>query len=133
MGKMQRLEEDKSKMEESEEIKELRKLKLEKIKFLKDEEDRLNEAKKLIIQSNSKMEYNIDTINLTSQERAKNIQVQRRIIEDQIKKGNFTYDFKLLREIDSKTVALYTLTAFAGAYLDNKKYFPRLEQQPNNG
>jgi len=36
---------------------------------------------------------------------------------------NFTYDFKLLREIDSKTVALYTLTAFAGAYLDNKKYF----------
>ena len=93
MGKMQRLEEDKSKMEESEEIKELRKLKLEKIKFLKDEEDRLNEAKKLIIQSNSKMDYNIDTINLTSQERAKNIQVQRRIIEDQIRKGNFTYDF----------------------------------------
>jgi len=93
MGKMQRLEEDKSKMEETEEIKELRKLKLEKIKFLKDEEDRLNEAKKLIVQSNSKMEYNIDTINLTSQERAKNIQVQRRIIEDQIKKGNFTYDF----------------------------------------
>ena len=93
MGQMKKIEEDKSKVEESEEIKELRKLKLEKIKFLKEEEDRLNETKKLIIQNNSKLEYNIDKINLTSQERAKNIQVQKKIIEDQIRKGNFTYDF----------------------------------------
>ena len=93
MGQMKKIEEDKSKVEESEEIKELRKLKLEKIKFLKEEEDRLNETKKLIIQNNSKLEYNIDKINLTSQERAKNIQVQKKIIEEQIRKGNFTYDF----------------------------------------
>ena len=44
------------------------------VKMLKEEEDRLNETKKLIIQNNSKLEYNIDKINLTSQERAKNIQ-----------------------------------------------------------
>ena len=93
MGQMKKIEEDKSKVEESEEIKELRRLKLEKIKFLKEEEDRLNETKKLIIQNNSKLEYNIDKINLTSQERAKNIQVQKKIIEEQIRKGNFTYDF----------------------------------------
>ena len=36
---------------------------------------------------------------------------------------SYTYDFKFLREIDSKTVALYTLTVFAGAYEPNKKYF----------
>lgn len=35
----------------------------------------------------------------------------------------YTYDFKLLREIDSKTVGLYTLTVFAGAYTSDKKYF----------
>ena len=93
MGQMKKIEEDKSKVEESEEIKELRRLKLEKIKFLKEEEDRINETKKLIIQNNSKLEYNIDKINLTSQERAKNIQVQKKIIEEQIRKGNFTYDF----------------------------------------
>ena len=93
MGQMKKIEEDKSKVKESEEIKELRRLKLEKIKFLKEEEDRLNETKKLIIQNNSKLEYNIDKINLTSQERAKNIQVQKKIIEEQIRKGNFTYDF----------------------------------------
>ena len=93
MGQMKKIEEDKSKVEESEEIKELRRLKLEKIKFLKEEEDRLNETKRMIIQNNSKLEYNIDKINLTSQERAKNIQVQKKIIEEQIRKGNFTYDF----------------------------------------
>ena len=37
--------------------------------------------------------------------------------------NSYTHDFKLLREIDSKTVALYTLTVFAGAYTSDKKYF----------
>ena len=36
---------------------------------------------------------------------------------------SYTYDFKFLHEIDSKTVGLYTLTVFAGAYEPNKKYF----------
>ena len=36
---------------------------------------------------------------------------------------SYTYDFKFLREIDPKTVGLYTLTVFAGAYEPNKKYF----------
>ena len=36
---------------------------------------------------------------------------------------SYTYDFKLLKEIDSLTVNLYTLTVFAGAYEPNKKYF----------
>ena len=35
----------------------------------------------------------------------------------------YTYDFKFIREIDSKTAGLYTLTVFAGAYTSNKKYF----------
>ncbi|MBQ9280667.1 MAG: hypothetical protein IJ207_00510 [Treponema sp.] len=35
----------------------------------------------------------------------------------------YTYDFKFLREIDPKTVGLYTLTVYAGAYEPNKKYF----------
>ena len=103
MDKMKKLEEDKIKNEETEEIKELRKLKLEKIKFLEEEEDRLNKAKKNAIQKNSKLEYDIDTINLTSKEKTKNIQVQRKIIEEQIRKGNFTFDFNnnmiLIRQI----------------------------------
>lgn len=37
--------------------------------------------------------------------------------------NSYTYDFKFLHEIDSKTVGLYTLTVFAGAYTSNKKYF----------
>ena len=37
--------------------------------------------------------------------------------------NSYTYDFKFLREIDSKTVGLYTLTVFAGAYESNRKYF----------
>ena len=37
--------------------------------------------------------------------------------------NSYTYDFKFIREIDSKTVGLYTLTVFAGAYTSNKKYF----------
>lgn len=37
--------------------------------------------------------------------------------------NSYTYDFKFLREIDSKTVGLYTLTVFASAYTSNKKYF----------
>ncbi len=36
---------------------------------------------------------------------------------------SYTYDFKYLHEIDSKTVGLFTLTVFAGAYESNKKYF----------
>ena len=36
---------------------------------------------------------------------------------------SYTYDFKFIREIDSKTVGLYTLTVFAGAYTSDKKYF----------
>lgn len=37
--------------------------------------------------------------------------------------NSYTYDFKFLRDIDSKTVGLYTLTVFAGAYTSEKKYF----------
>ncbi|WP_407427946.1 hypothetical protein, partial [Treponema sp.] len=37
--------------------------------------------------------------------------------------NSYTYDFKLIKEIDSLTVNLYTLTVFAGAYEPNKKYF----------
>ena len=37
--------------------------------------------------------------------------------------NSYTYDFKFVREIDSKTIGLYTLTVFAGAYTSNKKYF----------
>ena len=37
--------------------------------------------------------------------------------------NSYTYDFKFLRKIDSKTVGLFTLTVFAGAYTSNKKYF----------
>ena len=37
--------------------------------------------------------------------------------------NSYTYDFKFIREIDSKTVGLFTLTVFAGAYTSNKKYF----------
>ena len=36
---------------------------------------------------------------------------------------SYTYDFKYLREIDSKTAALFTLVVYAGAYEPNKKYF----------
>ena len=36
---------------------------------------------------------------------------------------SYTYDFKFVREIDSKTIGLYTLTVFAGAYTSDKKYF----------
>lgn len=37
--------------------------------------------------------------------------------------NSYTYDFKFIRQIDSKTVGLYTLTVFAGAYSSDKKYF----------
>ena len=36
---------------------------------------------------------------------------------------SYTYDFKFLRESDSNSVGLFTLTIFAGAYTSNKKYF----------
>lgn len=36
---------------------------------------------------------------------------------------SYTCDFKFLREIDSKTAGLYTLTVFTGAYSSDKKYF----------
>ena len=36
---------------------------------------------------------------------------------------SYTYDFKFLRKIDSKTAGLFTLTVFAGSYESNKKYF----------
>ena len=39
---------------------------------------------------------------------------------------SYTYDFKFLREIDSKTAALYTLVVYAGAYESNKKYFDEI-------
>lgn len=37
--------------------------------------------------------------------------------------NSYTYDFKFLRIIDSKTAGLFTLTVFAGAYTSNRKYF----------
>lgn len=39
---------------------------------------------------------------------------------------SYTYDFKYVREIDSKTLALYTLIVYAGAYETNKKYFDEI-------
>ena len=94
MDKMKRIENEKSKREEeSDEIKELRKLELEKIRLLKEEQEKLKKNKKLNSQDNIKFEYNIDTINLTNAEKAKNITIQRRIIEEQIRRGNFTIDF----------------------------------------
>ena len=36
---------------------------------------------------------------------------------------SYTYDFKFMRELDSKTAALYTMIVYAGAYEANKKYF----------
>ena len=92
MGDMRKIEDD-NKKEETEEIKELRKLKLEKIKFLKEEEEKIKAAKKIIEQSETNLRYNLDSINLTAQEKARKPQVQKKIIEDQIRKGNFTIDF----------------------------------------
>lgn len=44
---------------------------------------------------------------------------------------SYTCDFKFLREIDSKTAGLYTLTVFAGAYTGNKKYFDAIVKSFN--
>lgn len=103
MGQMKNIEENIfNKEEEPEEIKELRKLSLEKIKYLQ-EEEKIKAAKKKIIQDSLKMDYNIDNINLTNLEKSKNIKVQRKYIEEQIKKGNFTVDFNnniiLIRQV----------------------------------
>lgn len=57
---MKKIENEKSKREEeSDEIKELRKLELEKIRLLKEEQEKLNKNKKLNSQDNIKFEYNI--------------------------------------------------------------------------
>lgn len=40
--------------------------------------------------------------------------------------NSYTYDFKFLRKINSKSAGLYTLTVFAGAYTSNKKYFDEI-------
>ena len=89
---MKKIEIDKNKKEEPDEIKELRKLELERIRLLKEEEE-LKKNKKRGNQEEIKYVYNLDTINLTKRDRGKNVQAQRRIIEEQIKRGNFTIDF----------------------------------------
>ena len=102
MGEMKEIEEKKIKIEESEEIKELRKLKLEELKIEK-EEEKLKHARKLYFQNSLNFDYDLETINLTEREKSKNVQTQRKIIEDHIRKGNFTYDFNhniiLVRQI----------------------------------
>ena len=40
-----------------------------------------------------------------------------------VESNAYTYDFKFLRQVNSNTAALYTLTVFAGSYESNKKYF----------
>lgn len=92
MGDMKELEEKKVKIEETEEIKELRKLKLEELKLEKEEEEKLKHVRKLYSQNNLNFDYDLETINLTEREKSKNVQTQRKIIEEQIRKGNFTYD-----------------------------------------
>ena len=92
MDKMKKIEIDKNKKEEPDEIKELRKLELERIRLLKEEEE-LKKNKKRGNQEEIKYVYNLDTINLPKKDRGKNVQAQRRIIEEQIKRGNFTIDF----------------------------------------
>ena len=93
MEDMKEIEEKKTRQEEPQEIKELRKLKLEEIQLLKEEAEKSKIAKKLQSQNDSNFDYDLDSINLTALERAKNVQTQRKLIEDQIRKGNFTYDF----------------------------------------
>ena len=93
MDKMKKIEEYMNRNEEPEDIKELRKLEIEKIKYLKEEEEKIKAVKKLATQNNTKLEYDLDSINLTAQEKARNVQSQRKFIEEQIRKGNFTLDF----------------------------------------
>jgi hypothetical protein len=93
MEEMKDIEEKKTRKEESDEIKELRKLKLEQIQLLKEEEDKTKYAQNFISQNVSNFEYDLDSLNLTAFERARNVQIQRKLVEDQIRKGNFTYDF----------------------------------------
>ena len=93
MEDMKEIEEKKTRQEEPQEIKELRRLKLEEIQLLKEEEEKSKVAQKLMSQNDSNFEYDLDSINLTALERSKNVQTQRKLIEDQIRKGNFTYDF----------------------------------------
>ena len=92
MEDMKEIEEKVTKREEPEEIKQLRKLKLEEIQLLKEEEKRAKYTRK-ISQNDLNFNYDLDSINLTAFERAKNIKTQKKIIENEIKKGNFTYDF----------------------------------------
>lgn len=40
--------------------------------------------------------------------------------------NSYSYTFKFIREIDSKTIGLHTLTVFADAYESNKKYFDEI-------
>ena len=108
MDKMVELKETKIKIEEPEEIKELRKINLEKIKLLKDEEERLKATKKKYSKKNIEVAYDLDSINLTTQERTKNVQIQKKIVEDQIKKGNFAIDFNnkiiLVRQVKPESL-----------------------------
>ena len=107
MGEMKEIEEKKIIIEESEEIKELRKLKLEELKIEKEEEEKLKKARKLFSKSLD-FDYDLETINLTEREKSKNVQAQRKIIEEQIRKGNFTYDFNhkiiLVRQIKPESL-----------------------------
>ena len=93
MEEMKDIEEKKTRKEESDEIKELRKLKLEELQLLKEEEEKTKYAHNFISQNISNFEYDLDSLNLTAMERARNVQAQKKFVEDQIRKGNFTYDF----------------------------------------
>ena len=93
MEEMKDIEEKNKRKEESEEIKELRKLKLEEIQLLKEEEEKTKYAQNFISQNITNFEYDLDSLNLTAYEKARNVQTQRKLVEAQIRKGNFTYDF----------------------------------------
>ena len=77
MEDMKEIEEKVTKREEPEEIKQLRKLKLEEIKLLKEEKERAKYTRK-ISQNDLNFNYDLDSINLTAFERAKNIKTQKK-------------------------------------------------------
>ena len=92
MNSLKKIEEKNPKPPETEEIIELRKQKIEEIAKLKEEEalQKQKLAKKKII--NKDFNINNVKINLLNKDNNTSIKEQKRFIEEQIKKGNFTTD-----------------------------------------
>ena len=92
MNSLQKIEEKSPKPIEPAEINELRKQKMEEIAKLKEEEN----LRKQKIKSKKRIDktFNIDKVKMNIFNKGKNISVkeQKRYIEEQIKKGNFTKD-----------------------------------------